>query len=178
MKTLFWVDLEMTGLDENVDTILEVAIAITDLDFTILEEYQQVVYQPEEVLEKMNDWCKKHHGQSGLTAAVKTGKPLNVVESEVIAIINKYFKEKERVIITGNSISNDKRFIDKYMLNLAKRLHYRIIDVSSFKEIFREKFGIDFEKKKTHRAIEDVRESIAELKAYLAMVTPPPPKSS
>ena len=81
-KPLFWVDLEMTGLDEKVDTILEVAIIITDIDFKPLEEFHRIVFQPKEVLDRMNDWCKHTHGESGLTAAVPNGTPLETVEKE------------------------------------------------------------------------------------------------
>src|SRR6476646_165406 len=129
-KCLFWVDLEMTGLDENVDTILEVAIVITDLDFNIVEQYHRVVFQPNEVLEKMNDWCKKTHGESGLTAAVPKGTPLDQVEKEVLALIDRHYSTKDRVVLCGNSVGNDKRFVDRYMPEVAKRLHYRLIDVS------------------------------------------------
>ena len=74
-KFLFWIDLEMTGLDETVDSILEAAVVITDMNFEILEQYQRIVFQPAAILEKMNDWCKKTHGDSGLTAAVPGGTP-------------------------------------------------------------------------------------------------------
>ena len=174
-KPLFWVDLEMTGLDENVDTILEVAIVITDIDLKPLEEYHRVVFQPQEVLDRMNDWCKKTHGESGLTAAVPKGMPLATVEQEVLALINKYYGNPaqgnpERVVLVGNSINNDKRFIDKYMTEVAKRLHYRLIDVSSFKEIFRDKYNLNFQKKNAHRATDDIHESIRELSFYLSHV--------
>jgi oligoribonuclease len=171
-KALFWVDLEMTGLDENVDTILEVAVVITDYDFNVLEQYHRVVYQPQEVLDRMNDWCKRTHGESGLTAAVPNGMPLDQVDKELVAIINKFYAPQERVVIVGNSVGNDQRFINKYMTEVAKRLHYRLIDVSSFKEIYRDKYGLKFDKKNTHRAVDDILESIAELKFYLSFVNP------
>jgi oligoribonuclease len=176
-KALFWVDLEMTGLDEKVDTILEVAVLITDYDFNILEQYHRVVFQPQDVLDRMNDWCKRTHGESGLTAAVPTGMPLDQVEKELLVLINKYYAPQERVVIVGNSVGNDKRFIDQFMLEVSKRLHYRLIDVSSFKEIYRDKYGLKFEKKNTHRAVDDILESIAELKFYLSFVNPAAPQS-
>jgi oligoribonuclease len=173
MKKLFWVDLEMTGLDEKVDHILEVAVVVTDMDFNPLEEYHRVVFQPPAVLEGMNDWCKKTHGESGLTAAVPNGTALAQVEKDLLALIDRHFGGKERVVLTGNSVGNDKRFLDAYMLELAKRLHYRIVDVSSFKEIFREKWGIQFQKGNAHRAVDDIHESIRELKSYLSLVQAP-----
>lgn len=171
-KALFWVDLEMTGLDDLKDSILEVAIVITDTDLTTLETYHRVVYQPQDVIDNMNDWCKKTHGDSGLTAAIPNGTPLAQVEKEVLELINRHYPTNERVVIVGNSVGNDKRFIDRYMPEVSKRLHYRLIDVSSFKEIFRDKYGLKFEKKNTHRAVDDIHESIAELGYYLSFVHP------
>jgi oligoribonuclease len=172
-KHLFWIDLEMTGLDENRDTILEVAVMITDLELNPVAEYDRVVFQPPEVLENMNDWCKKHHGESGLTAAVPGGKPIGEVEKELLELASKYFRPEERIVLVGNSVGNDRRFIDRYLPEFAKKLHYRLVDVSSFKEIFRERYGIKFEKKNAHRALGDIQESIGELKHYLSFVKIP-----
>jgi len=168
MKTFFWVDLEMTGLDDKKHQILEVAIIITDLDFKPLEEYHKIVYQPAEALPHMDDWVRKTHSDSGLIAAIPHGTPLPQVEQEVLALINRHYKPDDRVVLAGNSVGNDKRFIDAYMPQIAKRLHYRIIDVSSFKEVFRNKYNLIFEKKNTHRALEDIDESIRELTFYLS----------
>ncbi|HBF11892.1 MAG TPA: oligoribonuclease [Deltaproteobacteria bacterium] len=173
LKYFFWLDMEMTGLDEKVDSILEVAVIITDVDFNVLEQYDQVVFQPQNVLEAMNDWCKKHHGESGLTAKVKDGKPLAQVETDLLQLIQKYFSKDEKVVLCGNSVGNDQRFALKYMPEVSKRLHYRIVDVSSFKEIFKAKYGAKFKKKNTHRALEDILETIEELKSYLSMVSMP-----
>jgi len=172
-KSLFWIDLEMTGLDDTVDKILEVAVVVTDLNFKTLEEYHRVVFQPQQVLDQMNDWCKKTHGESGLTAAVPNGTPLEQVEKELLALIDRHYSASERVLLAGNSVGNDKRFLDRYMLELAKRLHYRLVDVTSFKEIFREKYKIQFEKKNAHRAVGDIYESIRELEHYLSFVQIP-----
>ncbi|MCM2278477.1 MAG: oligoribonuclease [Oligoflexia bacterium] len=160
----------MTGLDDNVDRILEVAVVITDQSLKTLESYHRVVFQEPEVLARMNDWCKKTHGESGLTAAVPSGAPLAEVEKELLELIGRHFSARDRVVLVGNSVGNDKRFVDRYLPEFAKRLHYRVIDVSSFKEIFRERFGIEFEKKNTHRAVDDIHESIAELAHYLSFV--------
>lgn len=170
-KHLFWLDLEMTGLDDTKDSILEVAAVVTDLNLTPVHEYQAVVFQPASVLENMNDWCKENHGKSGLTADVPYGKPIDVVENELISIAEKFFSD--RIVIVGNSIGNDRRFIDRYWKKFEKKLHYRMIDVSSFKEIYREKWGVKFEKKNAHRALGDIHESIAELKHYLSFVQIP-----
>jgi oligoribonuclease len=168
MTPFFWIDLEMTGLDEAVHAILEVALVITDTDFKSLEEYHQVVFQPPETLALMDNWCQSQHGASGLTKAVAKGKSLAEVEQELLNIVEKHYDAKEQVVLCGNSVGNDKRFLDKYMPTLAKRLHYRIIDVSSFKEVLRNKYGLVHEKKNTHRALDDIYESITELKSYLS----------
>jgi oligoribonuclease len=170
MKPLFWIDLEMTGLDEVKDVILEVAVVITDLDFKPVDQYHRIVRQPQHVLDGMNDWCKKTHGESGLTAAVPNGTPLETVEKELVALISRFYGEKEKVVLCGNSVGNDKRFVDRYLPEVARRLHYRLIDVSSFKEIFREKYRIGFEKANAHRAVDDIHESIRELAFYLSFV--------
>ncbi len=175
-KNLFWVDLEMTGLDETRDHILEIAIAITDLELKIVHEYQKVVLQPQSILDGMNDWCKENHGRSGLTAEVPKGTPLAEIEKELLKICNEYFKPEERIVLVGNSVGNDRRFIDKYLTEFAKRLHYRLIDVSSFKEIFRERYKVKFDKKNAHRAQGDIRESIRELEHYLSFVKVPESK--
>lgn len=169
-KPWFWVDLEMTGLDDVTDRILEVAVVITDSDFKPLEEFHRVVFQPPAVLESMNDWCKDTHGKSGLTALVAKGTPLEQVEKELIALLDRHYSIADRVVLVGNSVGNDRRFIDRYLPEVAKRLHYRLIDVSSFKEIFREKYGVEFKKGNAHRAVDDIHESIRELKSYLSHV--------
>ena len=163
----------MTGLDEKVDHILEIAVVVTDLDLNPVEEYQRVVFQPPEVLTAMNSWCKKHHGESGLTAAVPQGIPLATADAELLALANKYFSKKDKVVLAGNSVGNDRRFVDKYLPQLAGRLHYRLIDVSSFKEVYREKYKLKFEKANAHRAKDDIYESIRELKFYLSFVKLP-----
>jgi len=160
----------MTGLDDQKDHILEVAAVITDMDFKPLEQYNKIVKQPQAVLDGMNDWCKKTHGASGLTAGVPGGAELAGVERELVAMLDGYFKPDHRIVLCGNSIGNDRRFIDRHLPLLAARLHYRMIDVSSFKEIFREKYGIKVEKSDKHRAIGDVFESIRELQTYLSYV--------
>lgn len=162
----------MTGLDEANDHILEVAVMITDIELNPVAEYDQVVFQAKEVLDGMNDWCKEHHGKSGLTAAVASGKPLVEVEKDLLELIKKYFKHDERIVLVGNSVGNDRRFIDRYMPDFSRKLHYRVVDVSSFKEVFRDRYGIKFEKKNAHRALGDITESINELKHYLSFVKP------
>src|ERR1700730_4438354 len=121
MKKLFWIDLEMTGLDDVKDSILEIAIVVTDMDLKTVETYHRVVFQPPEVIESMNDWCKKTHGESGLTALIPKGTPLATVEKELGELIVRHFGTSEKVVLVGNSVGNDKRFIDEYMPLVAKR---------------------------------------------------------
>jgi len=175
MKKLFWIDLEMTGLDEKVDQILEVAVLITDLDLKTLDSYHRVVFQAPEVLENMNDWCKKTHGKSGLSADVPGGMPLKKVEQELIELANKHYPNpKDRIVLCGNSVGNDKRFIDAYWPDFAKKLHYRLVDVSSFKEIFKARYNIQYKKSDEgrHRAEDDIVQSVKELAHYLSFVKP------
>jgi oligoribonuclease len=166
---LFWVDMEMTGLDERKDKILEVAVVVTDLDLNPVEEYHSVVFQPQEILATMDPWCVTTHGESGLSDEVRQGTPLSEVEGRLVALAKKHFPG-EKVVLCGNSVGQDKKFIEAYMPKLNALLHYRVIDVSSFKEIFRAKYGITVEKKDRHRAKDDIHESIAELKHYLQFV--------
>ncbi len=174
MKYL-WLDMEMSGLDVAKCQILEVAAIVTDNGFIPLQSYHAVVYQPPEVLEAMDAWCKETHGKTGLTAAVAKGAPLMDVEKELLSVIDNHFSANEKVILAGNSIGQDRKFIDTYMPALSQRLHYRMLDVSSFKIVFNDRFGIHYEKRGTHRALDDILESIGELTQYLSHVRVPSP---
>ena len=172
-KKFLWLDMEMTGLDERTEVILEVAAVVTDFGLRAVDQYQAVVKQPQAILDSMNDWCKKTHGASGLTHLVETqGKDLALVEEDLMAIIERNFARNARVVLAGNSIWNDRRFVEKYLPQFAKRLHYRMVDVSSFKEVYRERYGLKVEKKSAHRAIDDINESIHELQTYLSWIVP------
>lgn len=165
--------MEMSGLEVETCRILEVAAIVTDENFIALDRYEAIVYQPDSVLAAMDAWCVKTHGESGLTEAVKKGVPEAEVEAKLVALVNQYFSAQEKPVLCGNSIGQDRKFIDKYMPKLASRLHYRMVDVTSFKEIFRTKYGIDFKKKDQHRALGDIEESIAELQHYLGFIQNP-----
>lgn len=172
MKPLFWIDLEMTGLDEKVDVILEVAAILTDWNLKPFAEFHRIVYQPREVLDRMDEWCVKTHGASGLTAQVPNGVPIETVENELVEFLEKNYKKPNKLILAGNSVWNDRIFITKQLPKVAKLLHYRMVDVSSFKEVFREKFGVKVEKKNGHRAVDDIFASISELETYLSYFKP------
>lgn len=173
---LLWIDMEMTGLDVEKEVIIEVAAIVTDLDFNELDTYHAVVKQPQEYLDRMDAWNTEHHGESGLTAQVPNGKDPDLVEHELLALVSKHFGKdnRERPIIAGNSIGQDRLFITKYWKSLNEALHYRMLDVSSWKIVFNEKFKIKYEKQNSHRALDDIRESISELKFYTERMRPTP----
>ena len=169
---LLWLDMEMSGLEVERERILEVAAIATDLDFNELETYHAVVRQPRETLDGMDEWNRRHHGQSGLTEQVlAVGREQAEVEQELVRFVHRRFGEP--AILAGNTIGQDRAFINRHMPSLARCLHYRMLDVSSWKILMNEKFNVRYEKKNAHRAVDDVRESIAELKAYLACVGTP-----
>ncbi len=159
----------MTGLDPEACRILEVAAVVTDLNLKPIDEVHAVVRQPKRYLDAMDAWCTRTHGRSGLTREVLRGKKLKDVEAKLVRLGRKHFP-RGKVVLCGNSVSQDRKFIDHYMPKLARLLHYRIVDVSSFKEVFRAKFGMELEKSDAHRARQDIFESIAELAYYLKFI--------
>lgn len=168
---LIWIDLEMSGLDPDKCAILEIACIVTDGNLVEQGEgLDLVIHQPDAVLDAMDDWCTRHHGQSGLTAAVKAS-PISLREAEFRTI--EYLRKlthKGQSPLCGSSVSHDRRFIDKYMPELSAWLHYRTVDVSTIKELVKRWHG-DItlpSKKNSHRALDDIRESIEELRFYRA----------
>ncbi|XP_008278280.1 small fragment nuclease [Stegastes partitus] len=174
-QRMVWVDLEMTGLDIEKDQIIEMACIITDSDLNILAEGPNlIIKQPDELLEGMSEWCKEHHGKSGLTQAVRDSKiTLEQAEYEFLSFIRQHTPPGQ-CPLAGNSVHADKRFLDKYMPQFMYHLHYRIIDVSTIKELTRRWFPEEFKmvphKKASHRALDDIQESIKELQFYRANV--------
>ncbi|CAI5644551.1 small fragment nuclease [Oreochromis niloticus] len=174
-QRMVWVDLEMTGLDVEKDQIIEMACLITDSDLNILAEGPNlIIKQPDELLEGMSEWCKEHHGKSGLTQAVRDSKiTLEQAEYEFLSFVRQHTPPGQ-CPLAGNSVHADKRFLDKYMPQFMYHLHYRIIDVSTIKELSRRWFPEEYKmvphKKATHRALEDIRESIKELQYYRANI--------
>ena len=165
MQKMFWVDLEMTGLDVAKDVIMEVAVVITNLKLEVLEQYEQVVFQPPTVLAAMDPWCIETHGKSGLTAACAKGRQHADVEQDLIKLALSHFPN-EKILLCGNSVGTDKKFLEAGMPAFARHLHYRIVDVSSWKEIFSSVYGLSFQKRELHRAVDDILESIGELAFY------------
>lgn len=164
---LLWVDLEMTGLDPEKDVILEVAAEVTDFDFKTLASYEAVIRQDDEVLESMNSWSKDQHSRSGLIERIKTeGRDESEVIHELIGFIKAQFGD-EPAVLAGNSIHNDRGFIKQWWPQVESLLHYRMLDVSSFKVVMQTKYNLVFQKREVHRAFDDIQASIAELQYYL-----------
>ncbi len=164
---LLWVDLEMTGLEAKTDRIVEVAIIVTDFDFKVLDKYEAVISQSEEVIKSMNPWAASQHSASGLTAKIRSSdKTEKQVIEDVVELINKNISG-EMAILAGNSIYNDRLFIKQWWPEVDELLHYRMLDVSSFKILMQAKYNEEFVKQDNHRAMEDILASIDELKYYL-----------
>ncbi len=164
---LLWIDLEMTGLDPEKDVILEVAAEITDFDFKTLASYEAVISQPQGLLETMNPWSKDQHTKSGLTDRIlQEGRDERDVIHELVGFIKAQFGD-EPAVLAGNSIHNDRGFIKQWWPEVENLLHYRMLDVSSFKILMQSKYQISFQKKEIHRAFDDIQASIAELQHYL-----------
>lgn len=162
---LLWLDLEMTGLNVETDRIIEVAAIVTDFKFKELAFYHSAIYQNRKILANMNDWSKEHHTASGLIEKVKTAPKEPAVIENLQSLIKTNFREP--VILAGNSIHYDRSFIKKWWPQIDSLLHYRMLDVSSFKVLMQNKYGVIYKKREVHLALDDIKESIAELKYYL-----------
>lgn len=169
-EVLVWMDLEMTGLNPKKDKILEIAVLVTDKNLNILGSgLEMAIYQPEDVLQTMDDWCTKTHGESGLIARVKASAWTEKSAEEEILKFLKLNVPARTAPLCGNSIWQDRRFLCEYLPALESFLHYRCIDVSTVKELARRwQPGLveSFQKKSAHTALSDIEESIGELKFY------------
>lgn len=168
-KKFVWIDLEMTGLNINKDVILEAAIIITDEQGTLVYPGSSyVIYQPDEILDTMDKWCRNTHTKNGLIKLVQESE-ISVAEVEkiLVEIINTYVKEKKG-ILAGNTVWQDRNFLEKYMPRVLDLLHYRLLDISTLKELGIAWYGkeVKYVKKEAHRALDDLVESINELKHY------------
>jgi oligoribonuclease len=169
MAKLFWLDMEMTGLNPNTERLLEAAVIVTDNDFQNVASYETTVFQHEEILKNMDNWCKETHGKSGLIARVASGISEEQLDTELCALADAHFAG-EKIILCGNTIGQDRKFVEKFLPLFSKRLHYRMLDVSSFKIVFENLLGKKFQKENKHRALDDIRESILELRYYLSFI--------
>lgn len=168
----FWIDLEMTGLDPEKEVIIEAAAVITE-NLEPIDNYHAIVKQPQSYLDKLDEWNLNQHTKSGLLEKIPHGKPPEEVEKELLALADKHFSEEDKILIAGNSVFHDKLFIQRGFPELAKRLHYRVLDVSSWKVIFEALYDKRYAKNNHHRAIDDIQESIEELKYYLKFLKEP-----
>ncbi len=173
---LFWVDLEMTGLDPDHDVILEESSFLTDFDFNILAKSNYRVFHNQQSLIplfKQNIWWLDYpKNQQQFLDNVSKGYKIKIVEDRILDQLNKYTGDTNDIFLAGNSIYSDRKFIARYMPRLDNRLHYRMLDVSSFKILMNFKYNLEFNKDNNHRALLDIKESIDELKYYLQFFKP------
>ncbi|KAF9929496.1 Oligoribonuclease, mitochondrial [Linnemannia zychae] len=173
--SLVWIDCEMTGLLPT-DKLIEIAVIITDDNLNIIAEGPNlIIHQPKEVMDNMNQWCIDHHGASGLTASVLSSTTTTAQAcNQVLDFIKTYIPEPRQGILAGNSVHADKVFLEREMAPIIEHLHYRIVDVSTVKELTRRWYPKEFEnappKKAAHRALDDIKESIRELEYYRSAV--------
>ena len=176
---LMWMDLEMTGLDPAHDVIVEIATLVTDDDLVVVAEGPDlVVHQPPELLARMDEVVRTMHRASGLLAAIETSTvSLKDAGQATLDFIRTHATAPRTVPLCGNSIGTDRRFLAAYLPEIEAYLHYRSIDVSTVKELCRrwypEAFAAAPEKAGGHRALDDIRESVAELAYYRSAVFRP-----
>ena len=169
-QNLVWLDCEMSGLDPKINRLLEVAVVITNADLSIrVESPVIVIHQTDAHMAKMDKWNRSTHGKSGLTAKVRASKTTNPKgEEQLLAFIKKYVP-RSKSPMCGNTIGQDRRFLARYMPKLEAYFHYRNLDVSTLKELARRwkpEILDGFTKQGTHQAMDDIRESVAELAYY------------
>ena len=170
---LLWIDLEMTGLDPVEDRILEVAAIATDWDMNEIATYTAVKkVGPNLMKARMvgEFWDKYSSVRDALMAQNEDGKNGRTVENELLEFIDEHFAAGDRILLAGNSIHQDRKFIENEWNRLDARLHYRMLDVSAWKIVFDGKYMKRFAKPEAHRALEDIRGSIEELTYYMGKV--------
>jgi len=177
---LVWLDLEMTGLDVERHRIVEIALVVTDAQLEFLDEgLDIVVHHPPEVLDAMNDVVRKMHTKSGLLSEIETSTTsLEAAGAQALSYIATHVPAPGTAPLCGNSIGVDRRFLNRYLPALDAYLHYRSIDVSSLKELCRRWYPQVYAKRpgkaESHRALADIRESVAELRYYREHMLRPP----
>ncbi|MCC2308950.1 oligoribonuclease [Cellulomonas sp. zg-Y338] len=182
---IVWIDCEMTGLDLAADALVEIAVVVTDSELNVLGEGVEVVISPpDEALAQMNDFVRNMHTTSGLLEDLPGGATLAEAEERVLEYLREWIPEPGKAPLAGNSVGTDKAFLDRDMPALMGHLHYRVIDVSSIKELARRWYPRVYfsspEKHGGHRALADILESIDELRYYRAalLVAQPGPDST
>ncbi|CAM3612961.1 oligoribonuclease [Isoptericola cucumis] len=179
-ERIVWIDCEMTGLDLRADALVEVAAVVTDSELNVLGDGVDVVIAPPaEALEQMNDFVRQMHTTSGLLTELAGGVTLAQAEETVLDYIREWVPEPGKAPLAGNSVGTDKMFLDRDMAALVGHLHYRIVDVSSIKELARRWYPRVYfaspKKDGGHRALADILESIDELRYYREALFVPQP---
>ena len=173
---ILWLDMEMTGLEPAIDKPLEVALIATTWDFNEVACFDSGINYPVEELQPLLDanpfYVKYPHNKKELLKLSAHSPNAAVVEQQIMEFVKQHFDTTRPVLLAGNSIHQDRRFIRAHLPFFEQQLHYRMLDVSAWKIVFEGKFKKDFKKRESHRALDDVRESIAELKFYLERVKP------
>ncbi|GAA1548237.1 oligoribonuclease [Actinomadura kijaniata] len=180
VEKLVWVDCEMTGLDLRRDALIEIAALVTDSELNILDEgVDLVIKPPQEALEQMSKIVRDMHTTSGLLDVLPGGVTLAEAEEAVLSYVRSHVKDPKKAPLCGNSIATDRSFLARDMPALDSHLHYRMVDVSSIKELARRWYPRVYfaspEKKGGHRALADITESIQELRYYRAALFVPQP---
>jgi len=182
---MVWVDCEMTGLDLQHDALVELAVLVTDAELNVLGDGVDVVIRPpDEAVAQMGDFVRQMHTTSGLIDELAAGMTLAEAEAKAMAYIQQFVPEARKAPMAGNSIATDRTFIARDLHQLDEHVHYRMIDVSSIKELARRWYPRAYfqapEKSGGHRALADIKESIAELRYYrkAVFVEPPGPDSA
>lgn len=179
-ERLVWIDCEMTGLDIRADALIEVAALVTDFELNVLGEGIDLIIKPEDAaLDQMGDFVREMHRKSGLLDQLEDGITLAEAEEQVLAYVRDHCVDGSRPPLAGNTVATDRLFLARDLPELERFLHYRIVDVSSIKELSRRWFPRAYfqapAKLGNHRALADIQESIEELRYYREAVFVPPP---
>ncbi|HET9759111.1 MAG TPA: oligoribonuclease [Nocardioidaceae bacterium] len=177
---LVWIDCEMTGLDLRADALIEVAALVTDFELNVLGDGIDVIVKPpQEALDQMDEFVRTMHTSSGLLEELDSGLTMGEAEEKVLSYIKEHCADGSRPPLAGNTVATDRSFLARDMPDLESFLHYRIVDVSSIKELSRRWYPRAYfnapAKSGNHRALADIQESIEELRYYRAAVFVPPP---
>ncbi|TFK85132.1 oligoribonuclease [Polyporus arcularius HHB13444] len=177
---LVWIDCEMTGLNPRKDKLLEIAVLITDGNLEVVDKgISYIIRTEKELLDGMDDWCRSTHGASGLTkACIKSPHSKDFVAQEVLSYIKKWVPREKTAVLAGNSVHMDRAFLVEEMPEVVNWLHYRIVDVSSIKELARRWYVTvppsSPHTEPAHRALDDIQGSIRELEWYRKNLFLPP----